>query len=171
MFRAKLDVISLASFFPKDFVFSQDIPGTNTLPDQSKATEYANNLIANYSSLVEPYAVQLGFDNYKSHFVLYHDSEHSYENIMFEFEWAYNHLNTSGILASDDVDWNQAFSDFAQKHKDMRPIFNVEVFPSLMKEGTGYKAIEDVRVSMNQYGGLFHAWHVADDSQQMRRLT
>jgi predicted O-methyltransferase YrrM len=68
--------------------------------------------------------------------IFYHDSEHSYENMMFEFEWAYKHLKTGGILASDDVDWNDAFSDFARKHKDMRPLFDQRIFPSLIKTGS-----------------------------------
>jgi hypothetical protein len=63
----------------------------------------------------------------------YHDSEHSYENMTFEYEWAYNHLKNGGILASDDVTWNKAFSDFTHRRKDMRPLFDQSLFPSLIK--------------------------------------
>jgi predicted O-methyltransferase YrrM len=65
--------------------------------------------------------------------VFYHDSEHSYQNMTFEYEWAYNHLREGGILASDDVDWNKAFSDFTRKRKDMQPLFDQRLFPSLIK--------------------------------------
>jgi len=65
--------------------------------------------------------------------VFYHDSEHSYENMTFEYEWAYNHLKEGGILASDDVKWNNAFLDFTRKRKDMRPLFDQSLFPSLVK--------------------------------------
>jgi hypothetical protein len=65
--------------------------------------------------------------------IFYHDSEHSYENMTFEYEWAYSHLKEGGILASDDVTWNEAFSDFARKHGDMRPIFDQSIFPSMIK--------------------------------------
>lgn len=65
--------------------------------------------------------------------VFYHDSEHSYQNMTFEYEWAYNHLKEGGILASDDVGWNEAFFDFTRKRKDMRPLFDRSVFPSLIK--------------------------------------
>jgi predicted O-methyltransferase YrrM len=65
--------------------------------------------------------------------IFYHDSEHSYQNMSFEYEWAYNHLKEGGILASDDVDWNQAFFDFSRRREDMRPLFDQSVFPSLIK--------------------------------------
>lgn len=65
--------------------------------------------------------------------VFYHDSEHSYQNMTFEYEWAYNHLKEGGILASDDVSWNEAFFDFTRKRKDMRPLFDQSLFPSFIK--------------------------------------
>jgi len=42
-----------------------------------------------------------------------HDSEHSYECMMFEYDSAWNHLVSGGILVSDDLGWNTAFKDFA----------------------------------------------------------
>ncbi|MFB6216762.1 MAG: class I SAM-dependent methyltransferase [Candidatus Aenigmatarchaeota archaeon] len=42
-----------------------------------------------------------------------HDSEHSYEVMMFEFCLAWKHLADGGMLISDDVRWNDAFTDFA----------------------------------------------------------
>lgn len=47
--------------------------------------------------------------------VFMHDSEHSYEHMMFEFETAYPHLRKGAILLSDDVSWNDSFRDFAKK--------------------------------------------------------
>lgn len=52
--------------------------------------------------------------------VFFHDSEHSYHNMTFEFEWAYSHLSESGILLSDDYKWNGAFNDFLSNHSDMK---------------------------------------------------
>jgi predicted O-methyltransferase YrrM len=48
----------------------------------------------------------------------YHDSEHSYDNMMFEFEWAYSHLKVGGILLADDTNRNSAFTDFCRKYND-----------------------------------------------------
>lgn len=41
-----------------------------------------------------------------------HDSEHSYENMMFEYRTAYTHLRLNGLLISDDTTWNKAFEEF-----------------------------------------------------------
>lgn len=34
-----------------------------------------------------------------------HDSDHSWECQMWEFNWAWNHVRSGGIIASDDVGW------------------------------------------------------------------
>ena len=54
--------------------------------------------------------------------IFYHDSEHSYENMMFEYKWAYSHLSNHGILASDDIGWNNAWRDFHKENKDLYPL-------------------------------------------------
>lgn len=41
-----------------------------------------------------------------------HDSEHSEPCMMFEYELAYEHLNEDGVVLSDDITWNDAFSTF-----------------------------------------------------------
>ncbi len=48
--------------------------------------------------------------------IFYHDSEHSYENMMFEFITAWPKIRQRGFLLSDDVKWNDAFTDFANKN-------------------------------------------------------
>jgi len=44
-----------------------------------------------------------------------HDSEHSYECMIFEYEEAYKYLKEGGTLFSDDIIWNSAFYDFSKK--------------------------------------------------------
>ncbi len=52
-----------------------------------------------------------------------HDSEHSYECMSFEYRVAHEHLRQGGILASDDVGWNQAFEELAALHSlAIRPL-------------------------------------------------
>jgi predicted O-methyltransferase YrrM len=46
-----------------------------------------------------------------------HDSEHSYENMMFELKTAYSFLRKQGILLADDITANNAFRDFVQINK------------------------------------------------------
>jgi len=44
--------------------------------------------------------------------IFYHDSEHSYENMMFEFRTVWPYLKEGGFLLSDDIKWNEAFDVF-----------------------------------------------------------
>jgi hypothetical protein len=46
--------------------------------------------------------------------IFIHDSLHTYEHMMWEFETAYPHLLAGGILISDDALWNNSFRDFAR---------------------------------------------------------
>jgi hypothetical protein len=47
--------------------------------------------------------------------IFIHDSEHSYENMMFEYITAWHYLKEGGILLSDDTNLNKAFSDFSAR--------------------------------------------------------
>ena len=47
--------------------------------------------------------------------VFIHDSLHSYEHMLWEFETAYPALRQGGLLISDDALWNSAFCDFASR--------------------------------------------------------
>lgn len=44
-----------------------------------------------------------------------HDSLHTYDHMMWEYEIAYPALRQGGLLLSDDALWNDAFCDFARK--------------------------------------------------------
>jgi len=46
--------------------------------------------------------------------LFFHDSDHSYENMMFEFSSAWPYIRAGGFLVSDDVNDNQAFTDFCR---------------------------------------------------------
>jgi len=48
--------------------------------------------------------------------IFIHDSLHTYEHMLWEFEAAYPHLRSGGLLFSDDALWNNAFYDFARKN-------------------------------------------------------
>ena len=49
--------------------------------------------------------------------VFLHDSDHSYENMTWEFEIAFPNLGEGGLLLSDDVLANDSFSDFCRAHR------------------------------------------------------
>ena len=54
-----------------------------------------------------------------------HDSDHSYENMTREFRIAWAGLGPRGVLYSDDVDWNAAFTDFARSVNRARRTFRL----------------------------------------------
>jgi len=65
--------------------------------------------IGSSQDLLEPLLRQVGGIG-----MFLHDSEHTYENMMREFELAWHHLINKGILLSDDINLNSAFQDFAR---------------------------------------------------------
>lgn len=53
--------------------------------------------------------------------VFLHDSDHSYENMMFEYCATWDYLPEGGLLLSHDTDLNSAFNDFSKK-VNVKPI-------------------------------------------------
>lgn len=45
--------------------------------------------------------------------MFFHDSEHTYEFMTWEFQQAWPYIKKGGYLASHDIDWNNAFKDFS----------------------------------------------------------
>ena len=45
----------------------------------------------------------------------YHDSDHTYNHMMFEFHEAKHRLNKGGLVVGDDVSWNASLWDFADE--------------------------------------------------------
>jgi Methyltransferase domain len=56
--------------------------------------------------------------------LFFHDSDHTYHHMMFEFEQAMRKLAPDGLIIADDVSWNASLRDFADKH-DV-PCYNYE---------------------------------------------
>ncbi len=50
------------------------------------------------------------------------DSDHTYDNVINELNIVWPHIKNGGFLMSDDVGWNDAFIDFAERVKHT-PIF------------------------------------------------
>jgi predicted O-methyltransferase YrrM len=48
--------------------------------------------------------------------LFYHDSDHTYAHMMFEFREAKRKLKPGGVIAADDVSWNASVWDFADQH-------------------------------------------------------
>jgi predicted O-methyltransferase YrrM len=50
--------------------------------------------------------------------MFYHDSDHSYEHMTFEYTTALQNIKNNGIIASDDINLNNAWSDFSKSLKN-----------------------------------------------------
>jgi predicted O-methyltransferase YrrM len=58
--------------------------------------------------------------------VFLHDSEHTYENMMWEYAGVWPFLSRGGLILSHDISWNSAFFDFSRK-VERRPIIIGEI--------------------------------------------
>lgn len=101
-------------------LYSIDLPVDNLLPP-NKETGW---LVPSYlqrrwmlkigptSQLLPPLLDELGQVN-----LFLHDSEHTYMNMMFEFDAVWPHVWEGGLILSDNVYDNSAFRDFCKKHQ------------------------------------------------------
>lgn len=48
--------------------------------------------------------------------IFHHDSAHTYDLMTFEYETAWPYIKRDGLLLSHEVNWNDAFRDFCQRH-------------------------------------------------------
>ena len=48
--------------------------------------------------------------------IFIHDSDHSYENMIFEFETTWPFIRAGGVLVSDDSDSNTSWVEFTTRH-------------------------------------------------------
>jgi hypothetical protein len=48
--------------------------------------------------------------------IFFHDSDHTYGHMMFEFEQAKRKLAPTSVVVADDISWNASLWDFADKY-------------------------------------------------------
>ena len=68
--------------------------------------------------------------------IFFHDSLHTYKNMIFEFETSWPFITTNGFLISDDIGDNNAFYDFITKVKKSPFILSQKENSFLVLEGT-----------------------------------
>jgi predicted O-methyltransferase YrrM len=49
--------------------------------------------------------------------MFFHDSDHFYSHMMFEFDEAMRKLAPNSVIVADDISWNASLWDFADKHR------------------------------------------------------
>jgi predicted O-methyltransferase YrrM len=90
------------------------LPGTETgwlIPDELR--QRWNLTLGRSSDKLMPLLDRLGRIQ-----VFFHDSEHTYDTMMFEFNSAWRFMSPNGILVSDNVDWgDEAFAKFSKTVK------------------------------------------------------
>lgn len=65
--------------------------------------------------------------------IFIHDSEHTYGNMMFEYQTAWPRLREGGLLLTDDAGLTYAFEDFAEKTSAPRAVYADKL--GIMKKG------------------------------------
>jgi predicted O-methyltransferase YrrM len=56
-------------------------------------------------------------DRLESIDMFYHDSDHTYAHMMFEFREVKRKLAPGGLIVADDISWNASLWDFADEHR------------------------------------------------------
>lgn len=52
--------------------------------------------------------------------MFYHDSWHTYENMMFEYQTVWSALRPGGLLMSEYMDRNEAIKDFTKDKREQK---------------------------------------------------
>ena len=63
-------------------------------------------------------------DRFEKIDMFFHDSDHSYENMMFEFQTVFKKLRSGGVILADNAYDHSAFSDFAMSKQIPNKIIN-----------------------------------------------
>lgn len=66
----------------------------------------------------------------------FHDSLHTYDHMMFEFQHAWSHLRNSGYLLADNTDLNPSFPNFCRM-MGVKPTMLYSTFGFTRKQGVG----------------------------------
>ncbi len=110
----------------KGFLFSVDLPvkageiegkdGAVIPPERSSGWMVPDGLRDRWKLYLGNtfYKLPTVFDKISKIDIFLHDSEHSYEAMMFEYCLAWKHLKAEGYLLSDNIDHSDAFKDFSR---------------------------------------------------------
>lgn len=79
-----------------------------------EAYRYRWNLLLGRADELLSQALEGGCD------IFIHDSEHSYDNQLFEFRAGWRALRPGGVLVATDINWSDAFDDFCLEFRPKR---------------------------------------------------
>jgi predicted O-methyltransferase YrrM len=107
-------------------LYSIDLPDRNIIGNKEVGFVVPKELRNNWKLILGDSKIELPklLKELKQIDIFFHDSLHTYDHMMFEFKTAWPHIKEKGILISDDIYWNNAFFDFAEKIKQKYIKFN-----------------------------------------------
>jgi predicted O-methyltransferase YrrM len=107
----------------KGKLYSIDLAGNDTNADynlsQNKIGQVVpSSLSHNWTLIIGDVAEKLPelLKELKEIDLFFHDSDHSYLNMKFEFNESLKHLKENGLILSDDIHKNEAFNEFVSKY-------------------------------------------------------
>jgi predicted O-methyltransferase YrrM len=107
-------------------LYSIDLPNKNIIGNREVGFVVPKELRNNWKLILGDSKTELPklLSELKQIDIFFHDSLHTYEHMMFEFETAWPHIKEKGLIISDDIYWNNAFIDFAKKVNSQYITFN-----------------------------------------------
>ena len=102
----------------KGHLYSIDLPSPRIPPDKKAGWRIQHHLRKRWLLVEGKSSEKLPqlLDTFRHIGIFLHDSEHSYENMLFEYKTAWEHIRDGGLLLSHDITRNKAFRNFAIEH-------------------------------------------------------
>lgn len=108
----------------KGKLYSIDLAGNDTNSDYNLSQEKIGHVVSeelriNWELIIGDVAQKLPelLGKLQQIDLFFHDSDHSYKNMQFEFKTANQFLKKNGIILSDDIHKNAAFEEFVNQNK------------------------------------------------------
>ena len=107
-------------------LYSIDLPNKDIIGNKEVGFVVPKELRSNWKLILGDSKTELPklLSELKQVNIFFHDSLHTYEHMMFEFETVWPHIKENGLIVSDDIYWNNAFIDFAKKVNSQYTIFD-----------------------------------------------
>ena len=112
-----LHSIDLPTTDPQGHITSEGVRDRTSVPVAQTGGVVPNDLRDRWSLTLAPSNPTLAslFETVGPTDIFFHDSEHTFENMIWEYRTSWPHLRPGGYLLSDDVSLNNAFPQFCRE--------------------------------------------------------
>lgn len=126
--KGHLDSVDLPTYDPKGFVDSSGMIDTIHIPKgRSPGWRIPDRLRGRWTLTLGDSKAFLTARGEGKVDLFFHDSDHGYPNMTWEFDWGWSHLVPGGWLVSDDVRRNSAWDEFVRAHPEGRLLCSTRV--------------------------------------------